>query len=70
MSPRRTTAHVDAEQRMRELIERAGLPEPDEVSYDFEPDEVPLVWWRPKLAVVIELDGREEQFGGVTPVLH
>jgi hypothetical protein len=55
---------------MRELIERAGLPEPDEVSYEFEPDEVLLVWWRPKLAVVIELDGREEQLEGATPVLH
>jgi hypothetical protein len=70
MSPRRTTAHVDAEERMRELIERAGLPEPDEVSHEFEPDEVLLVWREQKLAVVIELDEPEERFEGATPVLH
>jgi hypothetical protein len=58
---------------MRELIDRAGLPDPDEVSYEFEPDEVVLVWWEQKLAVVIELDEPEEGFAeepGATPVLH
>ena len=47
--------HRDAERRMRELAQTAGLPEPDEVLYEFEPDEVVLTWREPKLAVV-ELD--------------
>lgn len=41
---------------MRELIREADLPDPDEVRYEFEPDEVVLVWREPKLAVVIELE--------------
>lgn len=48
--------HLDAEQRMREIIRNAGLPKPDEVLYEFEPDEVVFKWNGPKLAVVIDLD--------------
>jgi hypothetical protein len=57
---------------MRELIDRAGLPDPDEVSSEFEPDEVVLVWWEEKLAVVVELDepGKGPHVNGATPVLH
>ena len=48
--------HADAERRMRELCEGAGLPPPDEVRYEFDPNEVVLTWHDPKLAVVIDLD--------------
>jgi hypothetical protein len=51
-----TANHRDAEQRMRELIENAGLPEPDEVRYEFDPNEVVFMWRDPKLAVVVDLD--------------
>jgi hypothetical protein len=48
--------HADAERRMRELIEKAALREPDEVSYEFDPNEVVLTWHDPKLKVVVDLD--------------
>jgi hypothetical protein len=48
--------HLDAERRMREIIRNAGLPGPDEVHYEFEPDEVVFKWNEPRLAVVIDLD--------------
>jgi hypothetical protein len=51
-----TSMHEDAEQRMRELIQGAGLPDPDEVRYEFDPNEVVLTWHDPKLAVVIDLE--------------
>jgi hypothetical protein len=51
-----TPTHQDAEQRMRELIQGAGLPDPDEVRYEFDPNEVVLTWHDPKLAVVIDLE--------------
>ena len=51
-----TPTHADAEQRMRELIEKAALREPDEVSYEFDPNEVVLTWHDPKLKVVVDLD--------------
>ena len=51
-----TPTHSEAEQRMRELVEAAGLTEPDEVRYEFEPNEVVLTWRDRKLAVVVELD--------------
>ena len=41
---------------MREIVRNAGLPKPDEVRYEFEPDEVVFKWTGPKLAVVIDLD--------------
>jgi hypothetical protein len=48
--------HADAERRMRELIEQAGLPEPEEVRYEFDPDEVVLMWHEPRFAVVVDLE--------------
>jgi hypothetical protein len=44
---------------MRELLESGGLPQPDRVRYEFEPDEVVLFWDEPKTAIVIELDESE-----------
>jgi hypothetical protein len=41
---------------MREIIRNAGLPKPDEVLYEFEPDEVVFKWTEPKFAVVIDLE--------------
>jgi hypothetical protein len=41
---------------MREIVRNAGLPKPDEVRYEFEPDEVVFKWTGLKLAVVIDLD--------------
>ena len=35
---------------------RAGLPEPDEVHYDEEAEEMEFIWHDQKLAVVVELD--------------
>jgi hypothetical protein len=64
---RETPTHRDAERRMRELVREADLPEPDEVRYEFEPDEVVLLWREPKFAVVIELD--EDEPGDIHPPL-
>jgi hypothetical protein len=56
MARARTPDHRDAERRMREIVRNADLPEPDEVRYEFDPDEVVLMWNEPKLAVVIDLE--------------
>lgn len=48
--------HHDAEQQMRELVREAGLPEPDEARYGFDPDEVVLLWHERKLAVAVDLE--------------
>lgn len=44
---------------MRELLRHGDLAEPDEVSYEFDPDEVVFFWRDAKLAVVVELDEDE-----------
>lgn len=41
---------------MRELVEKAGLPQPDEVQQRAEHGELVLLWHDPKLAVVVELE--------------
>lgn len=51
-----TPKHHDAERRMREIVRNAELPAPDEVRYEFDPDEVVLIWNETKLAVVIDLE--------------
>lgn len=56
MARSNTSAHEDAEKRMLELIRNGGLEEPDEVSYEFDPDEVHFLWHDTKLVVIIELD--------------
>ena len=48
-----TWAHEDAERRMREIVEDAGLSAPDEVEH--RPDEVVFLWHDTKLAVIVEL---------------
>jgi hypothetical protein len=48
-----TSEHEAAEQAMRELLEREGLPQPDEVEQ--RETSVLLLWHATKLAVVIDL---------------
>jgi hypothetical protein len=56
MTKSRTSRHDEAEQKMRDLLDDAGLPEPDEVRQEFEPDEVVFIWHETKTAIVVELD--------------
>lgn len=52
-----TREHLqDAERRMRAIAGEAGLPEPDEVRYREGDDELELLWYEPKLAVVVECE--------------
>ena len=57
MAALRTSLHDDAELRMRELLDGAGLAEPDEVRHEFDPDEVVFLWHATKTAIVVELEG-------------
>ena len=52
-----TTAHEDAERRIRAIVEEAGLSPPDEVEY--RRDEIVLLWHETKLAVIVELGDLE-----------
>jgi hypothetical protein len=45
---------LDAERKMKELLEHAGLPAPDRVEYGDAC--VRFIWWEPKAVVVIDLD--------------
>jgi hypothetical protein len=45
---------IDAERRMRELLESGGLPEPDLIEYD--DDCIRLFFEATKTVVVIDLD--------------
>ncbi|HEY0633493.1 MAG TPA: hypothetical protein VGC98_15660 [Thermoleophilaceae bacterium] len=49
-----TSEHEAAEQAMRELLEREGLPQPDEVEH--RETSILLLWHATKLAVVIDLE--------------
>ena len=49
-----TTEHEAAERDMRELLEQAELPQPDEVEY--RERSILMLWHETKLAVVIDLD--------------
>ncbi|MFL5911915.1 MAG: hypothetical protein ACJ768_15235 [Gaiellaceae bacterium] len=42
-----------AERRMRQLLDDAGLPEPDEV--DYGEDSIALIWFESKLIVCVDL---------------
>ena len=43
-----------AERDFLKVAETAGLPEPDEVSYDEAVGEIELIWHEQKLAVIVE----------------
>jgi hypothetical protein len=49
---------IEAEKRMRELLEESGLPEPDHVEYGFTC--IRLFFNRTKQVVVIDIDEPEE----------
>jgi hypothetical protein len=49
------TRREDAELRFREIAAQAGLPEPDEVVYHEDDEELEFLWHEQKLAVVVEL---------------
>lgn len=44
------------ERDFAKVAAKAGLPEPDEVNYRDEADEVEFIWHEQKLCVVVELD--------------
>lgn len=46
--------HEEVEQRLRDLIADAGLPDPDDVAY--EPRSVVFLWKEQQLAVAVDLD--------------
>jgi hypothetical protein len=45
---------VDAERRMRELLENGGLPQPDAIEYGHEC--IRLFFYESKLVVIVDLD--------------
>jgi hypothetical protein len=45
---------IEAEQRMRDLLESDGLPQPDEIEYGEEC--IRLFFYERKLVVVVDLD--------------
>ncbi len=44
----------EAERTMQELLEREGLPDPDEIQYG--ETCIRLLWHKPKVAVVVDVD--------------
>jgi len=51
---------IEAEARVRELLETEGLPEPDEVEYDSTC--IRLLWHHSKLALIVDMDPLLEGF--------
>jgi hypothetical protein len=49
---------IDAERRMRALLEQEGLPEPDEVEYGHTC--IRLLWKESKACVVVDIDEVDE----------
>lgn len=54
---------IEAEKRMRDLIEEGGLPQPDYIEYGYTC--IRLIWTESKLCVVIDIDEPPE---GMEPV--
>ena len=53
-----TTQKIEAERRIRELLEASGLPQPDRVEYGFTC--IRLFFNQTKQVVVIDLDDLED----------
>jgi diadenosine tetraphosphatase ApaH/serine/threonine PP2A family protein phosphatase len=53
---------INAERKMRELLEDNDLPAPDEVEYGHTC--IRLLWHQQKAAVVVDIDEVGEEFGG------
>jgi hypothetical protein len=51
---------IEAETKVRELLEGEGLPEPDEVEYDSTC--IRLLWHQSKLALIVDIDPLPEGF--------
>ncbi len=49
---------LDAERKMRELLEDSGLPQPDHVEYGYAC--IRLFWHEPKSVVVVDIDEAEQ----------
>lgn len=64
-------ANLDRFQRVErdfaKVAAKAGLPEPDEVNYREDDDEVEFIWREQKLAVVVELDEYTDRCAGPGP---
>jgi hypothetical protein len=60
-----TTDHELAERDMRELLDRNGLPQPDEVEY--RERSILMLWHGTKLAVAIDLDEPPPGEGAAMP---
>jgi hypothetical protein len=56
---------IEAEMRMRDLLEQGGLPQPDFVEYGFTC--IRLIFEAAKLVVVIDIDESEGIEGSVDP---
>jgi hypothetical protein len=52
---------IDAERRMRELLETSGLPQPDAIEYGHTC--IRLFWNETKTCVVVDLDTDAEDHG-------
>ena len=50
---------IDAEMKVRELVETEGLPEPDDIEYG--QTCVRVFWNEPKLVLVVDIDPPPEQ---------
>ena len=56
------TQRIEAENRMRELLDDNGLPQPDHVEYGYTC--IRLFFHATKQVVVIDIDGSEGEDGG------
>jgi hypothetical protein len=53
---------IAAEHSVRELLEKNGLPEPDEVEYGY--GCIRLLFHEPKTALIVDIDEPEDDSGG------
>ena len=53
---------IAAEHSVRELLEKNGLPEPDEVEYGY--GCIRLLFQEPKIALIVDIDKPEDDSDG------
>ncbi|HEY3728691.1 MAG TPA: hypothetical protein VGL51_16055 [Solirubrobacteraceae bacterium] len=51
---------IDAERRMRDLIDKEGMPEPDRVEYGHTC--IRLFWEQPRAVVIVDIDPPPEGY--------
>ena len=49
---------IDAERRMRELLDQEGIPQPDAVEYGYTC--VRLFWTQSRHCVIVDIDGEDD----------